>query len=140
MIIDENEAEIVRTLFDLFLIHGTRAKTILTLHEKLIYPKKNLKTNDSGDPVKWTTQTLGNVINEAAYSGYKEVNKLYKTDNPDVLKPWQKYQMVKASWTPIIEESKFWEAQRLVEEASVGTLALKFVRFCIGMESQPVLH
>jgi site-specific DNA recombinase len=114
LIVDENEAEMVRTIFDLFLIHGTRAKTILALHEKLIFPKRTIKTNDSGNPVKWTTQTLGNVLNQAAYIGYKEVNKIYKADNQDTLKPWQKYKMVKASWPPIIEESKFWEAQRLL--------------------------
>lgn len=119
LVINEDEAPMVQAIFDLFLQHGTRAKTIAALHEKQLFPKRSLKTNKSGNPVKWTPQSLSNVLNQASYIGYKEVNKTYKNDNPESLKPWQKYQMVKASWNAIIEETKFWETQKLLEEASV---------------------
>lgn len=119
LVINEEEAPIVKIIFDLFLQYGTRAKTISALHEKLIFPKRSIKESDEENPIKWTPQTLSNVLNQAAYIGYKEVNKTYKNENPESLKPWQKYQMVKASWPAIIEESKFWEAQKILEEASV---------------------
>ncbi len=118
LVINEEEAPIVKMIFDLFLQNGTRAKTISALHEKQIFPKRTVKESTSTNPVKWTPQSLSNVLNQAAYIGYKEVNKTYKNENPESLKPWQKYQMVKASWPAIIEESKFWEAQRILEEAS----------------------
>lgn len=119
LVINDEEAPIVKMIFDLFLQNGTRAKTIIALHEKQIFPKRSIKESSSTNPVKWTPQSLSNVLNQAAYVGYKEVNKTYKNENPESLKPWQKYQMVKASWPAIIEESKFWEAQRILEEASV---------------------
>ena len=117
MMVHKEEAEIVKAIFKVFLEEGSRSKAINRLHEMQIYPKRSLKKLDNGKFVRWTTQTLGNVLNQVAYIGLREVNKTYKNVDPAFLKPWQRHQMVKAAWPAIIDESDFLEAQRLLEEA-----------------------
>lgn len=46
------------------------------------------------------------------------MNKLYKDSDPSHLKPWQKYQVVKAAWPAILDEKIFRDAQHLLEEAA----------------------
>ena len=123
LIVHKQEAEIVRTIFKVFLEEGRRSKTIERLHEMGIYPKRSIKQLKDNKPVKWTVQTLGNVLNQVAYIGLREVNRLYKHENQAQLKPWQQHQTVKASWGAIVEESDFLEAQRLLEEAAEGQRA-----------------
>jgi DNA invertase Pin-like site-specific DNA recombinase/transposase len=120
LVINEHESEIVRTIFKTFLECGSRAQTILKLKEMGIRPKRNLKKAQSRGPADWTVQSLGSLLNHAAYIGQREVNRLYQDEDPAHLKPWQKYQMVKASWSPIIDERLYFEAQKLLEEASAS--------------------
>ncbi len=120
LVVNEREAEIARTIFQTFLECGSRAKTILKLREMGITPKRTSKRAQSRGPADWTVQTLGSLLKHAAYIGHREVNKLYKDEDPEHLKPWQKYQMVKASWTPILSSEVFFEAQKILEEASAS--------------------
>ena len=69
--------------------------------------------------VAWTYQTLGSLIENIAYIGKREVNKVYKDEDPSHLKPWQKYQIVPAAWPAILDEKIFFDAQNLLEEASL---------------------
>lgn len=118
LIINEQEAETVKTIFDVFLKKGSRSKAIEALHEMGITPKRTSKKALSRAAAKWTVQSLGNFLEQPAYVGLREVNKVYKDEDPAYLKPWQKYQMVKAAWPAILEEQIFFDAQKLLEEAS----------------------
>lgn len=118
LMVNKAEAEIVKTIFDTFLKEGSRSKTIETLHEMGIAPKRTSKKARSRAAAKWTVQSLGSLLEQSAYVGFREVNKVYKDEDPSYLKPWQKYQMVKAAWPAILEEQIFFDAQKLLEEAS----------------------
>ncbi len=118
LVVNDREAEVVQTIFRTFLECGSRAKTIEKLREMGICPKRTSKKSQSRGPASWSVQSLGSLLQHAAYIGHREVNKLYKDEDPAHLKPWQKYQMVKASWTPILDEDLFFDAQKLLEEAS----------------------
>lgn len=116
--VNEEEAEIVRQIFHTFLEEGSRAKTIERLRERSIHPKRTSKKQKQKGPTDWTVQTLGSFLQNTAYIGYREVNKFYRDEDPSHLKPWQKYQIVKASWPAIISEKLFYDAQHLLEEAA----------------------
>lgn len=119
LLVNEEEAEIVRTIFQIFLEEGSRSRAIHRLNEKKIRPKLTATQKATKKiPRTWTVQTLRSVLQNVVYIGRREVNKLYKDKNPDHLKPWQKHQMVKAPWEPILDEKTFFDAQQLLEEAT----------------------
>lgn len=114
---NEEEAKIVREIFQIFLEEGSRAKTIPRLHEKRLWPKRTSKRAQERGPADWTVQSLGTFLESVTYIGMRDVNKIYKDEDPARLKPWQRYQVVKASWPGIVDEKVFYDAQRLLEEA-----------------------
>lgn len=63
-------------------------------------------------------QSLGSILNNIAYIGQREINKIYKDEDSAYLKPWQKHQIVKAAWPAILKEEVFLDAQKLIKEAS----------------------
>ena len=123
LVINEVEAQIVRDIFNIFLEEGSRSKTITRLHEKNIFPKRTSQKSKEKSQAQWTVQTLGSILSSVSYIGLREVNKMYKDEPEEHLKPWQRYQMVKAAWPAIIEEQVFYDAQALLEEASANERA-----------------
>lgn len=119
LVINEEEAEVVRSIFRIFLEEGSRSRTIPRLHAERILPKRTSKRAEEQGPADWTVQSLGSILQNAAYIGMREVNKVYKDEDPNHLKPWQRHQMVKASWPAIVNEEIFFDAQKLLEEASL---------------------
>lgn len=117
LIVNEEEAKIVNQIFQTFLNQGSRAKTVYQLHTMGIRPKKTSLKAISRGPTDWTVQSLGNLLQNITYLGKREVNKVYKDEDPFHLKPWQKYQIVDAAWPAIVEEKIFNDAQQLLKEA-----------------------
>lgn len=117
LIVNEDEAQIVQTIFKTFLESGSRSKTIEKLREIGIQPKRMLKKTKERGGTDWSVQSIGNLLQEAVYVGFKEVNKIYKNQDQSSLKPWQKYQMVKSASPAIIDEAIFFDAQKLLKEA-----------------------
>lgn len=64
----------------------------------------------------WTHQTLGSLLRNAAYIGMREVNRKNKHSEIKFLKPYQKYQLVKATWLAIIDLKTFEAVQNLLTE------------------------
>ncbi len=118
LIPNESEAEVVRTIFKTFLEEGSRAKAVQRLHALGIRPKRTSKKAKEKVAPDWTVQTLGSLLENSAYIGYREINKLYKEADASHLKPWQKHQVVKAAWPAIVSEKVFYEAQNLLKEAA----------------------
>ncbi len=117
LVVSKTEAEQVKDIFDLFIEHRSLAKTIPHLHTKLIRPKvSSNKRNRLALEGRWTSDSLGYLIQNPAYIGMKEVNKCKKNEEQHQLKPWQRYSVVKASWPAIISEATFKEAQHILEE------------------------
>lgn len=119
LVVNESEVQIVQKIFQIFLDEGSRAKAVTKLNELGIKPKRTSLKEKNNPNVAWTYQTLGSLIENIAYIGKREVNKVYKDEDPSHLKPWQKYQIVPAAWPAILDEKIFFDAQSLLEEASL---------------------
>ena len=116
-VVNELEAEQVRTIFKTFLELGTINRTAAKLEELGIGPK--IKKNRKEKLVErglWTQQSLGGLLKNHAYIGKYEVNRKYKNANQKTLRPYQKYQIVTASWPGIVDEGAFESVQNLLEE------------------------
>ncbi len=116
-VLNQQEADHVRTIFDTFLKTGSRAKTIKQLDILGIRPKLGQSSGNVTPLVRWNAQSLGNLLNSAAYLGCHEVNRRNKNQDQQLLKPIERYQLVKASWPAIINEKTFSHVQVLLEEA-----------------------
>lgn len=114
-LVNEEGAKTVKKIFKTFIECESRAKTIQRLNEMGIVPKANTNRARHHKPIQSNVQTLGNILNASAYLGYHEVRKQNKNIEATELKPWQKYQVVKASWPAIIDQSIFDHAQKLLE-------------------------
>ena len=115
-VINEKEAKDLRTIFRVFLEQGSIGKTIPVIEALGILPKP-VKTK-SNVPVlnKWGYDQLKDLLSNPAYVGIKEVNKKHRNADPEYLKPWQVYQQVKASWSPIVDNKEFAEVQSVLQE------------------------
>jgi len=118
LIVNDSEAKTVETIFQIFLETGSRAKTIEKLKTIGIAPKRTSKRAKAKGSAEWTVQSLGSILNNIAYIGQREINKIYKDEDSAYLKPWQKHQIVKAAWPAILKEEVFLDAQKLIKEAS----------------------
>ena len=123
LVVNQEEATVVKKIFEVFLEEGDRAKTCKRLHELYIFPKGDLEEKPGGKSSRWNINTLGRLLRSEAYIGRKEVNRGNKDVDPNELKPWQRYQVVAAAWSPIISEDLFDRVQRLLDEQ--GTLAIQ---------------
>lgn len=115
--INEKEAEAVRMIFNLYLEQGSKNRTVEVLNERGVRPKRTSLKSKSLPPAKWNIGSLGKLLEQPAYIGLREVNKIYKNEDQSSLKPFQRYQMVKASWPAIVEEKVFYEVQKRLEDA-----------------------
>ena len=115
--INDKEAESVRMIFNLYLEQGSKNRTVEVLNQVGVRPKRTSKKSQSLPPPKWNTGSLGKLLEQPAYIGLREVNKIYKNEDQSSLKPFQRYQMVKASWPAIVDEKVFYEVQKRLEDA-----------------------
>lgn len=116
-VVNHDEVGMVKTIFEKYLELGSLGKTIPVLDELGIKPK--IKPNKQEKLIAkgiWTYQTLANVLRNPAYIGMWEVNKKNKNRDQKHLNTHQKYQMVKASWPPIVDEEIFLSVQRSLRE------------------------
>lgn len=116
-VINEREAEKVKLIFKIFLEECSLNRTATKLKELGIIPK--VKKNRKEKIVErglWTHQTLGSLLRNAAYIGMREVNRKNKNSDLKFLKPYQKYQLVKATWPAIIDLNTFDSVQKLLSE------------------------
>lgn len=60
------------------------------------------------------------MLSNVAYIGLKEVNKKNKNEDQELLKPWQRFQVVKASWPGIVPKILFDQVQKALEENEKG--------------------
>lgn len=114
--INEVEAEQIRIIFNTLRDQGSVGKTIPIIESLKIYPKSTEQKKVGIENKKWSYVQLKALLSNPVYVGVKEVNKKNKDADPDSLKPWEAYQMVKASWPAIIEEKLFYEVQNILEE------------------------
>ena len=97
---------------------GIRSKLAGSLNE-LKVPRKATGRDKSRhvEAGRWTLSGLYNVLRNPSYIGLREVNRKNKDEDPDSLKPWERYQLVKASWNGIVSEEVFSQVQKALEDA-----------------------
>ena len=116
LVVNESEAESIRTIFKVFKDQGSIGKTLPIVEALGIFPRNyDLDFNESENK-KWTYSLMRDVLINSAYAGLREVNKKNKSTDPEFLKPWQHHKIVKASWPAIVEPSTFNEVQKILEE------------------------
>lgn len=111
------EAAIVRNIFSKFLEIGTLRGTVTYLNANGIKPKKaGKRLLKSDEKTIWYPTTLLESLRNPAYVGLKEVNKKYKDEDHSHLLSWQKYEVVKASWPPLVDRATFDIVQSSLDE------------------------
>ncbi len=118
--VNEEGARRVRQIFEIFLEEGTCGKTIKKLEVLSIRPKerenKKARLSNQG---KWSRQALISLLRNQAYIGLREINTKNKDSDQKELKPWQQYQVVKASWPAILDKKIFEQAQSGIAKAEL---------------------
>lgn len=116
-VVNEVEAPAAREIFALYLETGSLQETARRLSAKgfqrKIAPGRKYRHALDG---RWTVGAMRALISNYTYVGQREVNKHNKDEDQGDLKPWQRYQIVKAAWPAIIDEKVFFAAQKLLVE------------------------
>src|SRR5450759_3985991 len=117
LVVNEREAEIVRTAFETYLETGSILKTAKTLNDRGFRTKGYASRRGKTHPAKRFVYTstrwlLGNL----AYVAKKEVNKKKRALNQSKLPESQRYRIVDANWPPIVAKETFDKVQLLLGE------------------------
>lgn len=117
LIVNLPEAPGVRQIFKTYLETASLRRTAVRLNGTTIRPKVGVgrKARHANDG-RWTVDSVRSILTNHAYIGKREINKRHKNEPQETLKPWQRYQIVKASWPGIVDEDVFSAVQRLFSE------------------------
>lgn len=117
LIVNEAESAGARTVFEKYLALGSLQATANFLSASSIRPKVGEGRKSRHALVgRWTVNSVRHVLTNYTYAGLREVNKGRKREDQEFLKPWQRYQVVQASWPAIISEDVFYAVQKLLAE------------------------
>jgi site-specific DNA recombinase len=107
--VNEDEVSLVKYVFDSYNNEGSLYKTAAKLREQNIPFRGNENTG-------WNVRTLMNLLRNHSYIGIREVNKGNKYADQSELNPIERYQVVKAAWPAIIDETTFNEVQKMLDD------------------------
>ena len=117
LVVNENEATDVKAIFSTYIEEGSLSRAAKKLNISPIKPKvlnrEGCRHNRTG---RWTMQSLQSILRNHSYAGLREVNKRHKDEDPEMLKPFERYQIVKAAWPAIIDRSLFEEVQTSLDQ------------------------
>ena len=115
--VNKTEVPLVERIFKTYLDERSLQATVKAMNATGIGPKcspsRNYRHAQNG---RWTISSVRTHLTNLAYIGKREVNRKYKKEDQDFLKPWQKHQIVTAAWPAIIEESDYWKVQTLLAD------------------------
>ncbi|WP_168196578.1 recombinase family protein [Bdellovibrio sp. ZAP7] len=116
LVINDMDAKKIRKIFEIFLEEGTIGKTLPIIESLKILPRSSKNVERVSISPRWNYSAVRDILTNPAYVGLKEVNKKNKGADPETLKPWQHYQVVKASWDGIIEKAVFDQVQEVLQQ------------------------
>ncbi|MDO9183576.1 MAG: recombinase family protein, partial [Bacteriovorax sp.] len=117
LLVNKDEVSHVQKIFKEYLRSSSLQSTANILNDKGIRRKLANKKKEQGKVgEKWTVKAVRNVLTNFAYIGKREINRGHKNEDQESLKPWQRYQIVVASWKGIVDEDDFYCVQNLLEE------------------------
>ena len=122
LVINESDVSQVRRIFEIYLEEGSLSRTLVKLNEEGIKPKesRNKRHFKTGRGI-WTAATLLNLLRNPSYVGLRAVNSKHKDKEQDTLKSYEKFQLVKAAWPAIIDETVFEEVQHELDKNRLRT-------------------
>ncbi len=109
-VVNADEAAQVRRLFAIYREECSLNQTIKRLVAEGIRPKARPNRKERHNMAgRWTVSTIANVLRTQAYAGLREVN-------AKSLRFHERYQVVKASWEVIVDETEFRTVQGILDE------------------------
>ena len=117
-LVNEDEAVWVRKAFHIYLEKGSTRATVEELN-RLGIPRKrsSRKNNRFVNEQVWTYSAIKHVLRNRAYIGERTINLEFKDEDPKTLKSYQRYQVLKAAWEPIVDTKVFNSVQLLLDDA-----------------------
>lgn len=113
-VINEDQAETVRIIYDLYLKGNGFNKIV----NKLV----RLKRKDSSGLVRWDSTKVSRILHNATYKGYQGYYKSYKNNHLDqktiINRDEDTYLYVKGRFTPIISE-EVWDKCKALRESKL---------------------
>ena len=113
-VINEDQAETVRIIYDLYLKGNG--------FNKIVNELVRLKRKDSSGLVRWDATKVSRILHNATYKGYQGYYKSYKNNHLDqktiVNRDEDTYLYVKGRFTPIISE-EVWDKCKALRESKV---------------------
>ena len=120
MVPNEDEAKDVRTIFETYITEWSLSRAVAKLNQIGIRPKaKKHAAYRHVHNGRWAIHSLQVVLRNKVYIGLREVNLANKDKNPEHLKPFERYQIVKASWQAIVDEVVFHQVQKILDENQI---------------------
>ena len=121
LLVNKNEALVVKEIFDYFITVGKISEVVSHLNERGLKNKswvgKDGKTHGGR---KFNIDSIWRLLTNPSYIGKREVNKANRQKKAKDLKPEEQYQLVEASWEPIIEPQVFQRVQEKIEWSKRG--------------------
>lgn len=115
--IDEAERQYVEMIFRKFLELKRLNHLAIYLNEKGYRTKEFVtKSGKKAGGNRWIIGTVHALLTNRAYIGEREINKRFRTTNPDRLKDDERYFFVDAHWPPLISKDLFFDVQNLLEQ------------------------
>ena len=112
LIVNKDEALTVREIFDYFITVGKISEVVEWLNKKGQRNKCWVgKDGKAHGGKNFAHDSVWRILTNPAYIGKREVNKMNRDKDPKELKPEEQYQLVNASWEPIVDESLFKKTQ-----------------------------
>ena len=117
LVVNEREAEIVRSAFETYLQTGSILKTVTTLNDRGFRTKGYSSRRGKTHPPKrfWYTSMRWLLCNPA-YIAKKEVNKKKRNLDQSKLPESKRYRIVDANWPSILSKETFDKVQLLLGE------------------------
>ena len=113
-VINEDQAETVRIIYDLYLKGNG--------FNKIVNELVRLKRKDSSGLVRWDATKVSRILHNATYKGYQGYYKSYKNNHLDqktiVNRDEDTYLYVKGRFTPIISE-EVWDKCKAIRESKL---------------------
>lgn len=115
--IHETERHYVEMIFQKFLETKRLNRLMAYLNGKNFKTKEFVtKSGKKSGGNRWTIGSLHSLLTNRSYIGEREVNKKFRTTDPEKVKDDDRYFFVEAHWPALISKDLFFDVQRLLEQ------------------------
>lgn len=105
-----SEVEVVKLMFELYLKLGSLNNVRKELNQRqILTPARKMTGTNSGKPQKYSTVTIGRILQNKVYIGVQQYQKGKK--GIDGLPPGEAYEEIPGNWEPIIDKDIFDKVQ-----------------------------